>query len=411
MRDYWQPVALSHELEPGRPVCGARVLSTPLVVFRDETGAPQVLDRHCAHRGADLSYGRLEDGGLRCPFHGWLFAGDGHCLEQPAEPEDSTYHQRIKLQAYPAVEINGIVFAYLGEGTAPSLPTLDCLRAPGSHSFAFKGFMACNWLQALEIGIDPAHASFLHRFIQDENPDDSYGKQFRDRSAGTQIPMTRLLREYYRPRIQVDETDYGMRILALRDLGNLGLHVRVTNQVFPHAIVIPMSETMTITQWHVPVDDEHSYWYAMFTSFSEPVDHELMRSQRLKLYELPEYKPRKNQANRYGFDATEQRVSTYTGLGMDINVHDQWAVESPGPVFDRTREHLGYSDLAIRTYRKRLIASIEARRDQNTPPPFALPTALEGPSAIDTVASHEAWEQEWQRREQARRDGCSWLQG
>ena len=351
---------------------------------------------------------------MRCPFHGWLFDAHGRCLEQPAEPEGSTYYQRISQRCYPAEERNGIVFAYLGEGDPPPFPELDCFTAPRSHSFAFKGLMECNWLQALEVGIDPAHASFLHRFLEDEDPRDAYGKQFRDASLGSEMPMTRILREHHRPEIRVEETGYGLRITALRDLDNLGMHVRVTNQVFPHAIVIPMSETMNITQWHVPVDDYHSYWYAMFTSFADPVDAHKMREQRLELYELPDYRPRLNKHNRYGFDAEEQRTLTYTGMGLDINVHDQWAVESPGPLFDRNREHLGYTDLAIRTYRERLQQAIEGLEGGGEALPLTTEAstqadAIGGPAAIDTLATSEEWEQQWRSRELARRSSCAWL--
>ena len=107
--------------------------------------------------------------------------------------------------------------------------------------------------------------------------------------------------------------------------------MRVTNLVFPHAFVIPMSAEMTITQWHVPVDDTTYYWYAIFTSFGEPVDKEQMREQRLQLYALPDYRPRTDRDNNWGFDAAEQSDQTYTGMGFDINVHDQWAVEIAGP--------------------------------------------------------------------------------
>jgi LigXa C-terminal domain like len=140
----------------------------------------------------------------------------------------------------------------------------------------------------------------------------SYGKQFRGASAGTSIPMTKILREYDRPIINVERTEYGLRIIALRELDEERTHVRVTNQLFPHAFVIPMSSEMTITQWHVPVDDESCYWYAIFTSFGQPVDKAEMTAQRLELYELPEYRSRKNRSNNYGFDPHEQKHAAYT---------------------------------------------------------------------------------------------------
>ncbi len=411
MRRYWQPACLVDELPDERPVRAVRLLGEDLVVYREADGTYRMIGRHCPHRGADLCFGRLEDGGLRCPFHGWLFDGDGRCLEQPAEPEGSRAHENISVEAYPCMERHGIVFAYMGPGTPPDLPALDCFVAPETQTFAFKGLIECNWLQALEVGIDPAHASFLHRFLEDEDPDKGYGKQFRDKAADTAIPMTQILREFPRPEIRVEATDYGLRIVSLRDLGNHGMHVRVTNQVFPHAIVIPMSNEMTITQWHVPVDDETCYWYAIFTSFGTPVDKKVMREQRLELYELPDYRPRLNKTNNYGFDPYEQATRTYTGMGMDINVHDQWAVESPGPIQDRTKEHLGKSDVAIIAYRRMLRQAIAAA-DNGGDLPLVLSNgaaeAIRGPVAIDAIAGHDDWEDAWKERDLARRAQSGW---
>ncbi|MEA2729388.1 MAG: hypothetical protein QOF70_3863, partial [Acetobacteraceae bacterium] len=359
LRRYWQPAALVDQLDGDRPVVRVRLFGEVFVLFRDERGRYGLLDSHCAHRGADLCFGRAEDGGLRCPFHGWLYDVDGVCLDQPAEPDGGASRGKRLQLAYPCVERNGIVFAYLGPGDPPAFQDLDCFRAPGAYTFAFKGMIACNWLQALEVGIDPAHASFLHRFFQDEDPADSYGKQFRSATMGADMPMSRILREFPRPDIEVEDTDYGLRIAALRRLTETDMHIRVTNLLFPQAFAIPMSKSMTVTQWHVPVDDTHCYWYAIFTSFDTPVDKAAMRAQRLELYALPDYIPCKNRSNDYGFDPFEQRVSTYTGMGTDINVHDQWAVESMGAIQDRTREHLGTSDKAIVQYRRLLRQEIE----------------------------------------------------
>ena len=357
LRRYWQPAALSDELNTSRPVVPVTLLGERLVLFRNDDGELGLIGRHCPHRGADLCFGRLEDNGLRCPFHGWHFDRTGQCVEQPGEPEGSRFFEKIKTTGYPVVEKNGIVFAYMGPGEPPPFPALDCFAAPDSHVFAFKGLWECNWLQALEVGIDPVHASFLHRFLQDEDPNESYGKQFRDRAANTDIPMTQVLREYPRPDIKVSETDYGLRLISLRHLNDGRTHVRVTNQIFPEAICIPMSNEMTITQWHVPVDDEnlllvfdvHEFWRSGRT-------RTVMREQRLKEHRLPDYAPRRNARNRpsTGSMAAEQDSLTYTGMGLDINVHDQWAVESmgrdPGPHAgesgqDRHRHHVRYRRL------------------------------------------------------------------
>ncbi|XDA98261.1 aromatic ring-hydroxylating dioxygenase subunit alpha [Sulfitobacter sp. LCG007] len=413
MRRYWQPAALTEELAGNRPVVPVRLLGEDLVLFRDSSGELGLIGRACPHRGSDLCYGRLEDDGLRCPFHGWHFDRTGQCVEQPAEPEGSRMHENIRTTAYPVIEKNGIVFAYMGPGEPPPFPNFDCFRAPDSHVFAFKGLWECNWLQALEVGIDPAHASFLHRFLQDEDPAEAYGKQFRDavKSAGAEIPMTRLLREYPRPEINVEETDYGLRIIALRHLDDGRTHVRITNQIFPEAISIPMSREMIITQWHVPVDDENCYWYSMFTSFGKPVDKEVMRAQRLEEHRLPDYAPLRNKRNNYGYDPEEQTRETYTGMGLDINVHDQWAVESPGAIFDRTKEHLGKSDVAIIAYRRMLRAAIAGLKagETNKLPMWngVAPSDISGPLSNDTIATGDGWREAAAESDRERRSGCT----
>ncbi|KIN70676.1 putative phthalate dioxygenase [Sulfitobacter noctilucae] len=412
LRRYWQPAALLDELQGERPLVPVTLLGERLVLFRDNEGKLGLIDRHCPHRGADLCHGRLEDNGLRCPFHGWHFDRSGQCLEQPGEPEGSRMHESIRTTSYPVEERNGIIFAYLGPGDPPPFPNFDCFRAPDTHVFAFKGLWECNWLQAMEVGIDPAHASFLHRFLKDEDTADSYGKQFRDAAtADTNIPMTRLLREYTNPEITVEETDYGLRLIALRHLDDTQSHIRITNQIFPQAISIPMSREMIITQWHVPVDDEHCYWYSMFTSFTAPVDKEKMRAQRLKEHRLPDYAPLKNKRNNYGFNPEEQRTETYTGMGMDINVHDQWAVESPGPIFDRTKEHLGKTDVAIIKYRRMLRAAIAAVKDGKEdalPMRGAVdPTTIQGPISNDTIGDKAQWRDVSSQSDTSRRAACS----
>lgn len=414
LRRYWQPAALADELATGRPVVPVRLLGEDLVLFRDEAGGLGLIQRHCPHRGADLCFGRLEDNGLRCPFHGWHFDRTGQCVEQPAEPEGSTMHEQIRARSYPVIEKNGIVFAYMGPGDPPAFPEFDCFRAPDSHVFAFKGLWECNWLQAMEVGIDPAHASFLHRFLRDEDPGESYGKQFRDRAANSDIPMTQLLREYPRPEIRVDETEYGLRLTALRRMDDGRTHVRVTNQIFPEAICIPMSREMTITQWHVPVDDVTCYWFAMFTSFGAPVDKEVMRAQRLKEHRLPDYAPLKNRANDYGYDPAEQGAATYTGMGMDINVHDQWAVEGLGRIQDRTAEHLGKSDVGIVRYRRMLRRAIDAVKagEDDLPMRAGVDVAgIHGPVATDAIAPDGDWRRAWIDSDAERRRACSWNAG
>jgi nitrite reductase/ring-hydroxylating ferredoxin subunit len=411
LRRYWQPVALAEELAGSRPVKAVRILGQDLVLFRGPDGRLGLLDRDCAHRGADLAFGRLEDGGLRCLFHGWLFDTDGKCLETPGEPPESRICSRVRQRAYPVQERGGIVFAFLGEGAPPAFAALDCFIAPDSHVFAFKGYLDCNWLQAVEVGLDPAHASFLHRFFEDASTSDAYGRQFRAASADSELPMTKILRMFPRPRIEVEQSDIGLRITALRDIGAGQMHVRVTNLLFPQAFVIPMSQDMTITQWHVPVDDVSCYWFAIFTSFGPAVDKPTMRQQRLQLYSESDYKPRLGRFNNYGFNLDEQRARTYTGMGEDINVHDQWAVESPGTIQDRTREHLGLTDKAIVAFRMLLLSAMkQVLAGERVLMELDAQTAarINGPATVDGIGPADDWQRYWRDVDERRRSGATW---
>jgi nitrite reductase/ring-hydroxylating ferredoxin subunit len=413
LREYWQPVALSEELDPARPVLGLRLMGEDLVLFRDEHGRLGLMERGCPHRGADLCFGRLEQGGLRCPFHGWLFDVTGQCLEQPAEPSESRAYQHMRHRAYACEERSGIIFAYLGSHSPPAFPHFDCFCAPDAQTFAFKGLWDCNWLQALEVGIDPAHASYLHRFLEDEPAADAYGRQFRSAAADSGVPLTKLLREYPRPTIRTEDTDFGFRLVTTRALSQGFTHYRITNLVFPNAIVIPMSSEMTITQWHVPIDDVSCYWYSIFTSFGAPVDRGTMRRQRLENHQLPSYRPKVGRESNWGFNADEQLRSTYTGMGMDINVHDQWAVESPGPIFDRSKEHLGKSDVGIIRYRKLLQAALKSTQE-GKPAPFVFDVAtaerITGPVAVDAIGPADNASDAWLALDRQRRARCHWAQ-
>jgi len=431
LRSYWQPVALLDEfdarLDPrmaARQVKPVRLMGEDLVLFRDGHGRFGLLERPCPHRGADLAFGRCEDDGLRCPFHGWKFAADGTCLETPAEPIGSTLCQRVRQRSYPLLERAGVLFAWLGpEASAPpALPAFDCFVAPASHSFAFKGMWHCNWLQAFEVGIDPAHPSFLHRYLQDPSLDNdaAYGRQFRAASVGEvegeRWPMTRVMREFHRPEIRFESVAEGLlRLTTLRHMTDRLTHVRVTHAAFPATFVIPLSETITITQMHVPIDDTRTYWYSFFTSFAEPLDKEAMRAQRLACVTLPDYVPVQGRHNDWGFDPEEQRTRTYLGMGEDdINLHDQWAVESMGAIQDRTREHLATSDKVIMANRRTLLKAIETVRAGGRPPMVLDPdaaAALIGPDTIDCIAPADRWSEFWSEAAVAKRSGASWLRG
>ena len=433
LRRYWQPAALVDEFNPAldpalqqRPLKALRLLGQDLVLFRDAAGHWGLLDRHCPHRGADLAFGRLEPGlgvdaagGLRCPFHGWMFDVQGRCLQTPGEPAGSRLHERVCQRSYPVLERCGVLFAWLGEAgqEPPPFPAFDCFTAPQSHTFAFKGLWNCNWLQAVEVGIDPAHPSFLHRVFDDEPIGANYGKQFRAASAGSvageKWPMSRVMREFAQPEISFVPTDWGLQVTALRPMTPELTHVRVTQSLFPQGFVIPLSEHMTITQLHVPVDDTHTYWYSLFTSFGEPIDQQAMREPRLKAVTLPDYVPRSGRHDNWGFDPEDQRRRTYLGMGEDdINIHDQWAVESMGAIADRTREHLGSTDKVIMANRRMLLAAIAALQAGGVAPGLGDPAAvarMHGPDTVDGIASAGSWDSFWRETAAAKRANAPWL--
>lgn len=410
MRAYWQPAALVSEMTGVRPVKAIRLFGEDLTLFKRSTGWG-LISRYCAHRGVDLSYGRLEEDGLRCLYHGWLYNAEGRCVEQPAEPEHSQFLDKIRISNYPCVEKNGIIFTYMGAGDPPPFPAYDCFTAPDEYTFAFKGLWECNWLQGVEGGIDPSHVSFLHRFI-DEDPRDVYGQQFSEEVEGTGTKLSKLVGDNFRPDIEVESAEHGLRVFAIRQLTEQIKHVRVTNLLFPNAFVVPFGNSKVFTQWHVPIDDEHHYWYMIFYDFAEKTDKETLLQQRLEGVSLPDYRPLRNRSNNWGFDPREQQELTYTGMGLDINVHDQWAVESMGPVQDRTVERLGVSDRAVTANRRLLLKAIDAFESGNPIPSHPLDeveaATFTGPHAVDTIAPNESWQERWRERESERRAASPW---
>ncbi|MBM2813175.1 MAG: phthalate 4,5-dioxygenase [Chloroflexi bacterium] len=230
MRRYWQPAALSEEIPAGGAPLPVKLFGEELVLFRDEKGKPGLLGLHCAHRGADLSYGRLEDGGLRCIYHGWLYDSTGRCLEQPGEPAGSTFHERIRQVAYPCTEAAGVVFAYLGPGAPPILPSYYFLTGPDECTFAHKYYHDCNYLQSNEGNIDPSHLSYLHHFLKE----DTAAVPWSEGSNGAAVSSNTLFGRDTSPQLEADETDYGVRIFSVRNAGPTEKYLRVTNFIYPN---------------------------------------------------------------------------------------------------------------------------------------------------------------------------------
>ncbi len=412
LRHYWQPAALTEELDRERPVVPVRLLGEDLVLFRDKHARLGLLGRRCPHRGTDLAYARCEDGGLRCVFHGWLFDDRDNASRHRPSRKAAGCTRRSATRAIRWWSATASCSPIWARARRRRFRSLTVFVAPSEYTFAFKGFWDCNWLQALEVGIDPAHASFLHRYFEDEKPEDGYGRQFRDTSSDSDMPMSKVLREFDRPQINVVPSEFGFKLITLRKLNAAQTHVRVTNLVFPNIVNLPLSSEMVLTQFHVPVDDTGCFWYSMFTSFNQPVDKAEMRRQRVQTIVPPDYRSKFNKDNNYGFNAAEQRRETFTGMGHDINVHDQFAVESHGPdlrsndraswpVRSRDRDLPAHADRRHRPGRQRRAAADGARC-------AARRNASPVPDTIDGVGPSDGWDQYWQDACRKRRQGAAW---
>jgi phthalate 4,5-dioxygenase len=367
MRRYWQPVALSQELKDAPlPV---RILGEDLVLFRDAEGKVGLLGILCSHRCADLSYGRLEPQGLRCLYHGWLYDRAGRCLEQPAEPPGSPYKDEIRHKAYPCQEAGGVILAYLGPGEAPLLPRFHFLHAPARNVLTTKVHHACNYLQANEGNLDPAHLSFLHAL----NPG-------ADGRKGVYLEMQEVMKRQTSPKISIERTRFGLRIYSERPAGEDRKYLRLTNFVFPNMGFFAgdggrSGPTSYSVHWHVPIDDESHWRYDFYYDARDGVDVERL-SAKIAAEVGPDFMPIRTRANRYLQNRAEMHRATFSGMGLYFPSHDLYAVESPGAIHDRTREHLATSDVAIVAARRMLIAAIrdvEAGKD----PPLVIRSANE----------------------------------
>jgi phenylpropionate dioxygenase-like ring-hydroxylating dioxygenase large terminal subunit len=356
LRRYWQPVALSEELRPVGAPKPVRILGEDLVLFRDDQGRPGLLALHCSHRGADLSYGRLEDGGLRCIYHGWLYDIHGRCLDQPGEPGGGTNRDAIRHPAYPCREIAGLIFTYLGPGAPPLFPAYEALKAPESHIGIRKYYQECNYLQGNEGNIDPIHLSFLHRQFQSEEiVDRREGLGVR----GTKTPPEVLYAEDVAPAVEIDLTDFGVRIYTVRRTGSGQVYLRVSNFILPNLCAVPgeMGADGCNINWHVPIDDTRHWKYMLTFRRSARLDKETFHKRNSE-HVTPDFRLKRNLSNRYLQGREEMKTRTFSGMGSWFPVHDAFATESQGPIQDRTREHLATSDKAIIAARKLLLKAI-----------------------------------------------------
>jgi len=348
LRRFWQPVALVRDV--GEDPTPVRVMGENLVLFRDDNGMLGLLGAKCAHRCADLSFGRVEDGGLRCVYHGWLFDRSGRCLDQPGEPEGGVNRDKVRQIAYPVMEAGGAVWAYMGPGEPPEFPRFPAVVAPDAYRLTERWHSACNWLQALEGDVDPVHTSYLHRHDTAHLP------------ASRQKSM-RTMHANGAPRLSIADTRFGIRIFAERTTENPSEKIlRVTNFVMPNACAIAGSESHLgrggcTMNWQVPIDDESHWRYEFMFHSKKPMAKEAIVA-AYNSEKAEGDRPRRNAENRYQQDRRDMREKTYTGMGYVFPVHDLFVTESQGPIHDRSCEFLATSDVAIVRMRRQLLEAV-----------------------------------------------------
>jgi phthalate 4,5-dioxygenase len=385
-RRYWIPAILAREVaENDGPPVRVRLLGEDLIAFRDTEGNVGLMDAYCPHRRAPMFFGRNEECGLRCVYHGWKFNRDGTCTDMPSEPPDSLFKNKVTIQTYPTWEGGGIIWTYMGPPEhRPEPPDYELVRAPQTHRYTSKTFEECNWLQALEGGLDTAHSSFAHNL-------DIKNKAYL-RNANTA------------PRLNVVRTPYGYTYSSVRTL-DADQYVRVYHYLMPAQQMrgrvsgrkggIEKVPTINGHIW-VPADDEttwvfnwqYSYDPAIPVSAEYAEEHETMYGRGPSDLIPGTFKLKKNLRNDYMIDRRVQKTQTYTGI-EGINTQDMALQEGMGPIVDRSKEHLGTSDRAIIAMRQLLIEGM-LDVEQGRAPRGTDPAAYRAVRAVDKLIPLDA---------------------
>jgi phenylpropionate dioxygenase-like ring-hydroxylating dioxygenase large terminal subunit len=376
MRQYWIPAVMTSELaEPdGRPM-RLRLLCEDLVAFRATSGQVGIMAHNCPHRGASLFFGRNEEEGLRCVYHGWKFDVSGKCVDMPNEPAESNFKDKVRAIAYPTQERNGMVWVYMGpRETLPPLPDIepnmmdDCRVQVGARN--------CNWLQALEGDIDTSHLAFLH--LGSVKPEDTKPGSFNYYTVKDRAPRY----------VAVDE-DFGTYYGAYRATDDNRYYWRFAAFLFPFYTIIPtgvLGLKVQVRTW-VPIDDDHLMFWNMQPesrgadglgprsggtgSQSQAAAQERFQFLPNTSDWLGRWQPVARPENDYLMNWDEQKADkSYTGI-PGVPTQDQAITESMGAIQDRTNEHLGTSDLMIIRTRRRVIDAAKALQDQGATPPGA----------------------------------------
>lgn len=320
MRSFWQPVRRVQDLKAGQAV-PLTIMSEQFTLYRGEDGAPHLLDFRCAHRGTQLSTGWVEGDHLRCFYHGWVYDGQGQCVDQPAEPEP--FCQRIKIKSYPVQEYLGLVFAYLGEGEAPPITRYPELEADGVLENGFTAAWPCNYFNRLENSPDPVHLAFVHRT-----------------SPFTDSGLIGV------PEVSGHETEYGIEVHARRP----NSQVRVTHFHMPNINLIANSDTEGFAgrslnlSWRIPIDDEHTISFAAthlpLTGQAAEAYRAERTARRGKAATLPGVYAEQILRGELTVDEVEERANI-------VNVEDYVAQVGQSAIAPRELDHLGHSDVLV----------------------------------------------------------------
>ena len=365
MRRFWLPALLSEEIpSPDSPPVRVDLMGEKLVAFRDTNGRIGLIGRYCAHRQMDLFFGRNEECGLRCPYHGWKYDVTGQCIDVPSEPAESGFCNKIKLKSYPLIEKGGILWTYMGPPEKqPPEPAWEFASVPDKQRYVSKRHQECNWLQAMEGGIDSSHVSFLHRGDLHSDPlfKGAKGNQYNLGDA--------------RPVFEVVESPGGLYIGARRNAENGHYYWRITPWVMPSfTMIAPRGNHSVHGHFWIPMDDENVWtWSFDYHPIREltAAEIEAMRAGKgVHVATIPgTFRPTANKDNDYLMDRAAQKAGhSYSGVA-GFGMQDASVQESMGPIVDRTKENLVSTDNGIIMARHRLMRAAKALAEKGITPP------------------------------------------
>ena len=372
VRRYWMPALLSDEIECDSEPVRVRLMGENLVAFRDSNGDVGLIQELCPHRGASLFLARNEECGLRCLYHGWKFDVSGKILDMPTENNNEAIIDRIHATAYPVQEIGGIIWAYMGpKGDEPPPINFEFTKYPDSHLVHTKMHIQCNWVQCLEGVLDSAHANYLHSdtFKPTAN---SLSSDYRGDSLVVDRPSGDG-----QPRFEIENTIYGFRYAAIRRAMTEEVdrsYVRVTLFVAPFYGLFAGPKDWGALQAFVPIDDENTMLYFVRYNLKQPVDDKERERQIAWSGLIPgvdidqNFHMMRNRENNWLQDRAAMEAGQSASGLRGVQVEDAVIQESMGPIYDRSMEHLGTTDIAVVRMRSLLLRSVRGFvREEKTP--------------------------------------------